>query len=381
MGKKKFNWLIILGILLVIVLFRTLIPGKPVLTRGIVLGLGVDKIDEGYEVTLQMVVAGNSAQPGSASSYSVISGKASTAISASIEAESRSSFAPMYSFCHIVILGEELAKSSPELVAELLYLRDIVIDETLIVAAEGTAKDVLIAKVPVAGASSLYLQQEIKSNQLERGKVSTDLKTFVCNFETPGYCNYLNWVKKQKVDSFSGSQGSESGSQGSTSGAQSSGPGGQSEYVFNCDEVLLYGEQGQTFLGDSFVATGLELAVSGAGMLLNVYTDEGFMDVLIERMYRYWKVYKDGRSRLNTYYYVKVMNQNMAESVEELSTAYIKGAVKEEIRSNIKYTYEWAKRNGIDVFNLRGKCLKKYGKKMMDVEPTLDIALTVFVSD
>lgn len=381
MSKRKINLLIVIGVLLATVLIRVVIPSKSLLTRGIVVGMGIDKTDEGYEVTLQMVVAGNSAQPGSASSYSVVTGSGSTAVKASVEAERMSSFAPAYALCHIIILGEELAKSDFALVTKLLYRHDIVMDDTIIAASEGTAKDVLKAKVPVSGASSLYLQQEIKTNHTEKGRLSNNLRTFVCNCETPGCGNYLNWIKKKEIEEIPSSQSGTSNSQSGTSAGQSSGSGGDGSYIFDCSGVLLYGEQGQTLIGDQPMARGMALVVSGTGMMLHVYTNEGFMDVLIERVYRYWKIYKNGRVRLNSYYYVKIVNQNIAETEDELTTDYIKGAVKEEIRSAIKHTYELAAEHGVDVFCLKSKCIKKYGKKMLEVEPVFDLALAVFVSD
>ncbi|MBP5404553.1 MAG: hypothetical protein J6Y74_01200 [Clostridia bacterium] len=83
MKKRTEKLIAIVLILILCTLVGNLIVTQPILNRGIVIGMGVDKTEEDeIEVTVQIAVAGESSAPGAPNRYALVSGKGPTLLSA-----------------------------------------------------------------------------------------------------------------------------------------------------------------------------------------------------------------------------------------------------------------------------------------------------------
>ena len=346
-------------------LVSELIVSQPVLNKGIVVGMGVDKTEDGaIEVTIQIAVAGESSAPGAPNRYAVVSGEASTLIGAMEKISRIIAYKPAYFHCHILILGERLIQEGVREVVTQLFAEDSVMDDVAILATQGTAKQTLTRSVSVQGAASIYLQQLNKINSTTGGHPTTTLKSFATEFETEGYTPFLPWVEAIPVPKAIG--GADTG-------------GDEQNYAFDCAKTVLFDDQGRGVVQSEDVTVAIGLTGQADGILLPVKTEHGFMDVFVKKSLEWWRVEKIGRITLSSVYFVKVIATDLAESPMALPDDLVETEVKRHVKKVIEESFAIGKQTGLDPFSLKGKYYKKYGKHREDC--TLDLKIKVKVSD
>jgi len=344
-----------------------LIVTQPILNKGIVVGMGVDKTDSGeIEVTIQIAVAGESSAPGAPNRYAIVSGKASSLIGAMDQIARITAYKPAYFHCHILLLGEKLVTEGAREVVMQLFAEDSVMDDVAVMAVAGSAKKTIERSVSVQGASSIYLQQLNKINSSTGGHPTASLKSLATQFETAGYTPYLPWVEPVPVPKAVG--GADTG-------------GDEQNYAFDCGKTLLFDEEGKGLIGGEDLTVAIALTGQAEGMLLSVQSEEGFMDVYIKKSLEWWHVEKDGSVTLSLLYFVKVIAQDIAESPKDLTNEYVESKVKKTIKEKIDTIYRRFKGTGIDPFSLEGKYHKKFGEKREPQALRLDLKIKVKVSD
>ena len=344
-----------------------LIVSKPILNKGIVVGMGVDKTEDGeIEVTVQIAVAGESSAPGAPNRYAVVSGKGSSLIDAMDHIARITAYNPAYFHCHILLLGERLVREGVTEVVMQLFAEDSVMDDVAVMAVAGSAKETLERSVSVQGASSVYLQQLNPIPSTTGGHPTSTLKTLATQFLTTGYTPYLPWVEAVPVPQAVG--GAKTGED-------------EQNYAFDCAKTVLFDAQGKGVICEEELTAAIGLSGQAEGMNLSVKCDEGSMDVHVKKSLDYWKIEKDGTVTLSAIYFVKVIAQNIAESPKDLSKDFVTEKVKEEITEKIERSYRRYTAEGLDPFSLEGKYHKKYGNKREPPALDLKLRITVKTSD
>ena len=347
-------------------LLSSLIVTQPVLNRGVVVGMGVDRTEEGeVEVTIQIAVAGESSAPGAPNRYAVISGSAPTLIGAMEKISRTLAYQPAYFHCHILILGERLVAEGAREVTTELFAEDSVMDDVAILAAQGSAKETLERSVSVQGAAAIYLQQLNKINSSTGGHPTTTLKSFVTAFETDGYTPFLPWVEAIPVPRAIG--GADTG-------------GDEQNFAFDCAKTVLFDNDGRGVLQSENVTVAIGLTGQADGILLSITTEEGFMDVFVKKSLHWWHIEREGKITLYPLYFVKVIATDMTESPMDLPDETVEKAVEKYVKERITEALVTAKETGLDPFSLKGKYYKKYGGKAVD-DIDFDLKIKVKVSD
>ena len=348
-------------------LLSELVVANPILNKGIVIGMGIDRTEtEEVEVTVQIAVAGESSAPGAPNRYAVVSGKAPTLIGAMDEIARITPYNPAYFHCHIVLFGEKLVKEGVREVATQLFAEDSVMDDVAVMAVQGTAKKTLERSVSVQGAASVYLQQLNKINSSTGGHPTATLKRFVTNFETEGYTAYLPWVEAIPVPKAIG--GADTGSD-------------EQNFAFDCSKTVLFGDDGLGTVQGEKVTVALGLTGQTEGMMLPIRTAEGSMDVLVKRSLHWWHLEKSGEVTLSALYFVKVIATDLAPSPADLKEDFVANAVRDYAKKTIRAGYEQGMREGKDPYSLKGKYHKKFGDKKEPPKTTLHLKITVKTSD
>ena len=354
-------------IVLACALLSGLIVAQPILNKGIVIGMGIDRTEKGnVEVTIQIAVAGESSAPGAPNRYAVVSGEAPTLIGAMDKIARITAFKPAYFHCHILILGERLITEGVREVATQLFAEDSVMDDVAIMGVKGTAKETFERSVSMQGAPSIYLQQLNKINSTTGGHPTATLKSFVTNFETAGYTPYLPWVEPVPVPKAVG--GADTG-------------GDEQNYVFDCSKTVLFDDEGRGVVEGETVTTAIGLTGQAEGILLPIKTEEGFMDVLIEKSFDLWHVEKSGDVTLSVLYLVKVVATDLAESPTELKDDFVEPLVESHAENVLIQGYEQGRLLGRDPYSLKGKYHKKYGNKREPEKQELRLKIKAKVSD
>ncbi|MBQ9370508.1 MAG: hypothetical protein IJU10_05515 [Clostridia bacterium] len=357
----------VLLIVIVCTLVGNLIVTQPILNRGIVIGMGVDKTENGEtEVTVQIAVAGESSAPGAPNRYALVSGKGETLLSAMDEIGRITAYKPAYFHCHMLLFGEKLVETGILETAKQLFIEDSVMDDVAVMAVKGTAKETLERSVSMQGASSVYLQQLNKINSTVGGHPAATLKNLVSHFETSGYTPYLPWVEAIPVPKAVG--GADTG-------------GDEQNYVFDCSKTVLFHEDGTGIVAEKEVTEALVLTTAKGGMLLSVNTEDGTLDVNVKRILRYWHIEEDGTVTYRAVHFVSVIAENVTEDMTEVSDDYVTKHVAAHIRETIEKSYGETLAQEVDALSLDGKYHKKYGDKKEPKALRLRLDVTVKRSD
>ena len=344
-----------------------LIVTQPILNRGIVIGMGVDKTPEGQtEVTVQIAVAGESSAPGAPNRYALVSGKGDTLLSAMDEIARITAYRPAYFHCHMLLFGERLVKTGVLETAKQLFIEDSVMDDVAVMAVRGTAKETLERSVSMQGASSVYLQQLNKINSTSGGHPAATLKNLVSHFETMGSTPYLPWVEAVPVPKAVG--GADTG-------------GDEQNYVFDCSKTLLFRDDGTGIVEEKDVTEAMALTSAKGSMEISVRTEDGTMDVNVKRSLRYWHVDEDGTVTFRAIYFVSVIAENVTADMTKVSDDYVTTHVKEYIEKTIENSRLRTAAQHTDALSLSGKYHKKYGKKKEPKAISLRLDITVKRSD
>ena len=362
---KKF--IAIALIVLACALLSELIVAQPILNKGIVVGMGIDRTeDEAIEVTIQIAVAGESSAPGAPNRYAVVSGKAPTLIAAMDQISRITAYKPAYFHCHILILGERLVTEGVREVATELFAEDSVMDDVAIMAVKGTAKETFERSVSMQGAPSIYLQQLNKINSTTGGHPTATLKSFVTNFETAGFTPYLPWVEAVPVPKAVG--GADTG-------------GDEQNYVFDCAKTVLFDDEGRGSVQDEEMTLAIGLTGPAEGILLPIDTERGAMDVLIKRSFEWWHLEQSGEVTLSLLYFVKVIATDIAESPSDLEDDFVERAVESRAKEVLTKGFLQGSAQGTDPYSLKGKYHKKYGDKRDPERTALNLKIKVKVGD
>jgi len=345
----------------------SLISTQPILNRGIVVGMGIDKTEQNeIEVTVQIAVAGESSAPGAPNRYALVNGKAKTLLAAMERISRITAYKPAYFHCHMLIFGEKLVREGLKETATELFIEDSVMDDVAVMAVQGTAKETLERSVSMQGASSVYLQQLNKINSSTGGHPASTLKNFITDFETKGNTPFLPWVEALPVPKAVG--GADTG-------------GDEQNYVFDCSKTVLFLPSGKGIVTDEKVTDALGLTSQPDGMFLPIKTAEGNMDVQIKKSLMWWSVGEDGCVTFRATYFVGVLAQNIAESASDLTDDYVTETVKEhisDILTSVRAEYESSE---ADPYSLQGKYHKKFGEKKEPESIAFRLKLTIKRSD
>ena len=348
-------------------LMSELVVADPILNKGIVVGMGVDKTQKGeVEVTIQIAVAGESSAPGAPNRYAIVSGEAPTLIAAMEKIARITAYNPAYFHCHLLLVGEKLVTEGVREVVTELFVEDSVMDDVAIMAVKGTAKETIERSVSMQGAASIYLQQLNKINSSTGGHPTATLKRFVTDFETNGFTPFLPWVEAIPVPKAVG--GADTG-------------GDEQNYVFDCAKTVLFTNEGIGSVESEETTVAIGLTGQSEGMLLPIQAEGGKMDVLIKKSLHWWHIEKSGAVTLSALFFVKVVATDLAEGPEDLKDDFVTDNVKKYVEKTILSAYEQGKTKGIDPYSLKGKYHKKFGDKKEPSEMTLTLKLAVKTSD
>ena len=337
---------------------------QPILNRGIVIGVGIDKTEtDEIEVTAQLAVAGESSAPGAPNRYALVSGKGATLLSALDDLARVTAYTPAYFHCHMVLFGEKLATEGVREVATQLFIEDSMMDDVAVMATKGSAKDTLKKSVSMQGASSVYLQQLNKINSTG-GHPTATLKSFIIDFESAGFTPYIPWVEAVPVPKAVG--GADTG-------------GDEQNYVFDCGKTVLFREDGSGIVTEADATTAMALTEQPEGISLSVRTEEGAMDLSIKKALRFWHIEKDGGVTFKATYYVSLTAQNIVKDAADLEDEYITAHVKEHIESLLKAAHE--DYPDTDPYSVKGRYYKKYGKRSLPEKLSFRTEISVKRSD
>ena len=181
----------------------------------IIVALGVDKNKENteYEISAQIAIPQASADNAS-ESESVISAKGQTIGEALDKIAVNTGWYPLFSFCNMVILGENALKGNVMDSVNYFIRTDRLPDSATICACEGSAKDLLLTDTPLDSVSSFALQKILEQDYAKLDRIANvNIKNFADGYFSKSQRGFLPYVKTiPSGDAENASKGGNNGS-------------------------------------------------------------------------------------------------------------------------------------------------------------------------
>lgn len=351
--------------------------------RVIVTGLAIDKSDEGFEVTAQIVKTSPGAESGGTSAeVNFLSDTDTTLLGAISKLSYKAGKVASFSHTNFIVIGEELAKSSNLVNCLNYFVRDRIIKNTaLILFSEGKASDEIQKTKDVELSVGLGLQKVYLFKERESDGVMHTVLEFLNEssmYSKTTTASTLKLISESEKSSQKegSSSGTETGSSGSSSGSSggssdgsesqsSSGSSGESyQYFEDLSPLVCFvgGEykgklEGEEALGFMFAD---KHAVSDDFSLENVEIEKLGKVTVGVKMKAKTNKYKiryeneipcfDLTVTIEKSEIEEIQAQDPTAQLSESEYTEIKKALKEDINKKVAKAFEKAKGFGADVF-------------------------------
>lgn len=213
----------------------------------IIVALGVDKNKENteYEISVQIAIPQASADNAS-ESESVISAKGQTIGEALDKIAVNTGWYPLFSFCNMVILGENALKGNVMDSVNYFIRTDRLPDSAAICACEGSAKDLLLTDTPLDSVSSFALEKILEQDYAKLDRIANvNIKNFADGYFSKSQRGFLPYVKTiPSGDAENASKGGNNGS-GSQKEGENTGKGENAESksnIYDASSAIIFSE-------------------------------------------------------------------------------------------------------------------------------------------
>lgn len=166
----------------------------------LIVTLGVDKTENGYEITSQIAVPDGESTK-TTNKEAVISSNGKTLYEAVSGISDKTGWYPKLSFCNLIVLGESL-KTENVMDVLLFFIRSYKIEDSAIVCTvKGEAKELLLSSSPLDNISGLSLSKIFVKDYENASRVYTaSIKDFCTNYYSKSSFGYMPYVKTIPTD-------------------------------------------------------------------------------------------------------------------------------------------------------------------------------------
>lgn len=241
--KRWVKWTVFAVAFAVILLFG--IESVPISDRAIVIGLAVDREEDAYMVSAQILMA-SSGQDQSTSS-GVVSVEYPTLSGALNEISKQTGMLVTLSHCNLVILGPSVLDGYAQKTLDYLSRNAYLSENALLVTSESSAREVLSAKGAYAQTTAFFMQQPLISDGQYQDIVYRTIKEYRADFSTFNGANRLPVVRPVPAE-----PPMESGGQG--------GGGEDPAYVFDLSQTAILIKEQYVFTANRTETAGLNYA-------------------------------------------------------------------------------------------------------------------------
>ena len=310
----------------------------PLTDRAVVMGVGIDKTENGYNVTAQIVMPTDSESK--SAGYIIVQGEgvsvSEALMNVSVEAGKQLSM----SHCNAVVLGFGLIQHDAVAALDYMVRNAYLSENALLVAAENSAEEILSANPAFSDMSSLYLQTMLTRYGYYPVRTGRNIKEFLIAYNTDPGGNWLSVTSMKPIEGQVGGRSEQ-----------------QSQYVFTfCDTAVFKGEDYITKLdergtrGINYVENKLEEGSVLAECDGKEYT------YFIEKISTKKKFSKDYSAKFEVKAVLVLKEIRGGDAVvapeETQPDGRAAAALAEAIAGDIRYAYEETKKAGVDIFGL-----------------------------
>lgn len=341
----------------------------------LIVAIGIDKTDTGYEVTAQIAVP-EATNQSTKSNESVIYANGQTLYDAVNDIGSRTGWYPKLSFCNLIILGSEVFNENVMGVVDFFVRSYKVEDSAILCASEKTAKEVLLSISPLDNISSFALTKIfVRDHNNASSILTTTVKNFSKFYYSPCKSGFMPMIKMIDTKD-KGNNTSNASSLTSNSGATQKG-GENTPVVYDAETCLLFsnGYKKGEISGDECLFYSLfEKGVNETFFNLDVVDEQGnFGNALIavKRANSSIKLqYRDGVPHLNgkLKLWVQISDTDFPQSMKQIATI---GRLSENMLNKassyatktLNELFEKTKNCGCDIFESKNMLYRFYPDK------------------
>ena len=206
----------------------------------LIVAVGIDKTETGYEVTAQIAVP-EATNQSTKSNESVIYARGETLYAAIDSIGSRTGWYPKLSFCNLIILGSSVAESENVMGVVDFFVRSYKVEDSAILcAAEKSAKDLLLSISPLDNISSFALTKIfVRDHSSASAILTTTVKEFAKGYYSCTNSGYMPMVKTIDTKD-KGDNTSQASAIGTNTGASDEKQQQNTPVVYSADTCLLF---------------------------------------------------------------------------------------------------------------------------------------------
>ncbi|MBO7214061.1 MAG: hypothetical protein J6V66_01040 [Clostridia bacterium] len=340
----------------------------------LIVAIGVDKVEEGYEVTAQIAVP-EATNQSTKSNESVIYAKGKTLYDAVSEIGNRTGWYPKLSFCNLIILGNSIFEENVMGVVDFFVRSYKVEDSAILCASEGPAKELLMSVSPLDNISSFALTKIfVRDHNNASAILTTTIKDFSILYYSPAKSGFMPMVKMVKTED-KGDNTSSTSSLTSNSGA-SGDKSKNTPVVYDAETCLLFNNGymvGKIFGDECLFYSMFEKDANDAYFTLPVTDDDGASGmalISIKKANSTLCLKKDGGEFAlhgNLKLRLKISDTDFPESMKEIATI---GKLNDKtlkqaeayVQNTLEETFIKSKNLGCDLFETTDMLYRKFNK-------------------
>lgn len=198
--------------------------------RIIITGLAVDKTDDGYEVTAQIVkTTPSSESSGTGATINFISDTGETLVSAIAKLSYKAGKVAGFSHTNFVLLGNKMLDSDLSKNMDYFVRDNIIKDSVLLLIAKGSAKEEIMKTKDVELSVGLGLQKVFMYKEKESDGIMTTLLSFMNKTNSKSQTAVASVLSLNSNEAGEDSEGSSGDSESSDSSSSSGSDGGSSD--------------------------------------------------------------------------------------------------------------------------------------------------------
>ena len=369
MAIVKNKWLVFLLLILAFVTLDTQIRHVNLAQRGIVLGIGIDKVGDEYEVTCEILSPSNLG----AESYQknrLVTSEKGVSLNECFEKMDKS-VGVRISLKHtvLIVLGKSVVDVGDYSPLVDLFLGNEVADDTYIVGTEGNASELFKARPPMYRTISYKVAETFRSPDIESGVVSTNVKDFFSRYLSESGGIYIPMVRAVK---------------GSMS--ESSGNGEEDTDSLMFGNIMILDKSGKKAVLTDIESEGLSYIFSKVNEA-NIYVDDGGdsfnVDIIETRSDMEYNV-DEKRVLVKVTMWVKLGVNNVAHSAGGFDTKYSEKIelAGETIKKHVESALYTCHSKGVDILGIASHFMKRMGseyKEYLGGDPIGNVRVDVSV--
>ncbi len=333
----------------------------------VILAAGIDRTQEGYELTAQISVPKGGESAGGTASVE-LTGRGETVADCLMQMYANSGWVPKFDFCSLVLLGEETARAGAMPALNYFLHNEYMSDDCAVAACEGRAGELLQKKSAIDDTPSLAIAKLFSGATEKSGAtVKNTLREFAVSTLGKAESSFMPYIRAfpdGEGESAGGSAEGSSGNAGSGGGSEKSSSGdagkGEAPVLFRAEETALFFRGRMTGLlsAEETFAYNLLMGHVSAG-ILTVEGEDGLpVSLSIKRGTGKAALSDGGSLRAELSVSLKVLVSDRAEedflagTETNVATRTDEARAEELLRGYVSSLWETCGESGCDLFLL-----------------------------